>query len=259
MEKYTIPNLKNACKLLKIISESNQPLCASELRTKLDIPHTTLTRILGSLCSEGFIDREGNLYKAGNNLIYCGLKALNNTNIKKLSRSYLEQISTQLKETAHIAIPDQDKAMIIDVFDSPNPLHVASRPGTRVDLYCSSTGKIFLSSKSKEELNEYVQVTKMKKMTDKTIISKKELATEIDKIRSQGYSIDDEEYSIGIRCIAAPIFNADGEICAAIGITAPRTTFPPSRDRELAEIICSFAKKLSYELGFKTEETLEYY
>src|SRR5690606_28037452 len=109
---------------------------------------------------------------------------------------------------------------IVAVQDSPHPLRAASRPGFLADLHCSSTGKTFLAFLHQDRLSELYKTAKLNKRTAHTLTTLNEIRRETELIRKRGYSLDDEEFNLGVRCLAAPVYSADGTVAAAIGITA---------------------------------------
>lgn len=248
-ERYIIPNLKNACRVLKALSREEKGFSLSELSRNLEIPRTTALRILATLEHEGFVHREDSTFTLGNGLINVGLKALAKINIRTIAVPILHDLANETGETAHLVILSDDRALILEVCDSPHPLRVASRPGTLTLLHCSAAGKLLMAHCIRNRIPEIFKDNKLEKRTAKTITSIAALEREMDKVIAQGYGLDDEEYFEGIRCLAAPIRNNRQEVVAAIGITGTTTRFTPEKIEPFSRIVINAASKVSSQLG----------
>ena len=249
-ERYVIPNLRNACRILKLLGRHPDGLKAAELARSLDIPVTTTLRIMTTLHLEGFARKHEGRYEVGPVLIQLGTAALVGTEIRELALPLLQKLSVEVDETSHLAIPCDERALIVAVQDSPHPLRAASRPGFLAELHCSSTGKVFLSYLYSDRLSEIIAETKPQPRTPRTLTTVKELKHEIELTRKRGYSLDNEEFHPGVRCLAVPVFDSAGSVVAAIGITAATLRFTKERIPELAAKVSSIATELSQRLGF---------
>lgn len=249
-ERYVIPNLRNACRILKLLGRHPNGLKAAELARSLDIPVTTTLRIMTTLHLEGLARKQEGRYELGPVLIQLGNTALAGTEIRELALPLLQKLSAEADETSHLAIPCDERALIVAVQDSPHPLGAASRPGFLAELHCSSTGKIFLAYLYRQELAKIVAETKPTRRTPQTMTTMKELKREIDLTLKRGYSLDDEEFNSGVRCLAAPVFDSDGHVTAAIGITAATVRFTKERIPEMARNVRAIAADLSQLIGY---------
>ena len=248
-ERYVIPNLRNACRILKLLSDSPDHLKAAEIARALGIPVTTTLRIMTTLHLEGFVRKRGNQYELGPVLIRLGTAALSDTEIRALALPVLEKLTARTDETSHLAVPCDGRSLIVAVEDSPHPLRAASRPGFLADLHCSSTGKTFLAFLYKDRMQELYGNATPSKRTPKTKTTLASLNDEVEATLKRGYSLDDEEFNRGVRCLAAPVFDADGTVAAAVGITASTVRFTEERIPEMAAAVKDAATELSTLLG----------
>ena len=142
LERYVIPNLRNACRTLKLLRGHPGGLKASEIARMLGIPVTTTMRITATLQIEGLVQKNDGRYGLGPALIHLGNAALAGTDIRKLALPLLEKVTQQTSETSHLAIPCNERSLVIAVHDSPHPFRriargVPGRPallGHRQDL-----------------------------------------------------------------------------------------------------------------------------
>ena len=251
-ERYVIPNLRNACRILKLLGGSPDGFKIADIGRTLRIPVTTTLRIMTTLHLEGLVRKNGALYELGPVLIQLGNASLAGTEIRTAAIPILEKLTGTTDETSHLAIPCDDRSLIVAVQDSPHPLRAASRPGFLAELHCSSTGKTLLAFLHHQRLNEFYGSGSERptKRTAHTLTTLGELKRELELTRKRGFSLDDEEFAPGIRCLAAPVYASDGNVAAAIGITASTVRFTKERIPEMAGKVQAAAAELSRLLGY---------
>ncbi len=249
-ERYVIPNLRNACRILKLLGSNADGFKVADLARKLSIPITTTLRIMTTLHLENLVRKNGTHYELGPVLIQLGNASLAGTEIRTTALPVLERLTAKVAETAHLAIPCDNRSLIVAVQDSPHPLRAASRPGFLAELYCSSTGKTFLAFLHYARLDELIGTGPLAKRTARTLTTRADLRREIEATRKRGYSLDNEEFHSGVRCLAAPVYQSDGTVAAAIGITAATVRFPRERIPEMAVAVKAAAAELSRLLGY---------
>lgn len=247
--KYLIPNLLNACRVLKMLGQDNRGYRVTELAKTLKIPSTSALRIVSTLESEGFLRRESSLLYLGPVLIHLGARSMSSTELRDIAQPVLQHLSRVTDETAHLALPCDNRSLIVSVCDSPHPLRAASSPGTLTDLYTSSTGKVFLAYLHRRRIAEILAQHPPKPRTNRSLLTLKALEAEADRVLVDGYGIDDEEFNEGVRCLAAPVMGLHGEVVAAIGITAATMRFTKDRIPEIAAHVKAAARQLSAALG----------
>ena len=248
--KYIIPNLKKACQIIEYIAENDKGYTISEISKELSIPRTSVMRILKTLESEDFVSQNDNDYLLSKKLVRIALLALDKTSLRKIASPYLKELSELTQETAHIAVLSGDKSLLIDVCDSPNPLCVASRSGAYVDLYFSSTGKVFLAY-AIGDVDEFYKDKEFQKHTANTSITLQDIKNDIEETCKNGYGFDDEELRVGVRCLAAPIWGRDGEVIGSIGITAGSEALSQEKRENIAAHVKNIAAKIGDEYSMK--------
>jgi IclR family acetate operon transcriptional repressor len=249
-ERYVIPNLRNACRILKLLGRAPDGLKAADLVRELKLPVTSTLRIMATLTLEGFVRRNAGRFELGPMLIQLGNASLAGTEIRELALPILTRLTAQTVETSHLASPCDDRALIVAVEDSPHPLRAASRPGFLAELNCSSTGKVFLSYLHRRRLEVMVAEHRFRAHTAHSLTSLEALTQEIELTNARGYSLDNEEFNLGVRCLAAPVFGSDGQVVAAIGITASTIRFTEARIPEMAGHVRAAARELSRLIGY---------
>lgn len=250
LERYVIPNLRNACLIMKLLAQHPDGLKAAEIARTLKLPVTTTLRIMATLQLEGYARKMEGRFELGPVLIHLGNASLAGTEIRTAALPILQQLTARTDETSHLAVPCDDHALIVAVQDSPHPLRAASRPGSLTELHCSSTGKSFIAFLHYHRLEELFGKSRLTKRTPRTQDTLAEVKREAALTRKRGFSLDDEEFNLGVRCCAAPVYSSDGNVVAAIGITAATVRFTPERIPEIGAIVTDCANQLSRSMGF---------
>lgn len=255
MTKYHIPNLDKACQVIEMIAGTPEGCHLKAIAAELDIPRTTALRIVETLLNRSFLARnEAGALTLGTALVHLGVIALDSLDIRSFARPVLKALSNETGESSHIAMLNGDKSLLVEVCDSPHPVRIASRPGTLVDLHCSSTGKVFLAF-SIPEPAKFCQTLDLSAHTRNTSTTVKAVLADIEQTRQQGYAIDEEEYVLGARCMAAPIMNAFGKTIAAVGITASTSTFTKPKIPKMSALLRDAAAAISSSMGFDHPES----
>lgn len=251
MERYVIPNLRNACRVLKLLAESQGSFSIREIAEQLSLPRTSALRILSTLTLEDFARKEGDVYSLGPALISIGSAARSGLEINELAKPRLQAVTRQTGETCHLAVPADDRSLIVEVNFSPHPLSSSRGPGALVELHCSATGKCFLAFAYDRDLTSILSEEDLVAHNKNTITTLARLSDEVQTVRARGYALDEQEFFEGVRCIAAPVFDGDNRCVAAFGVTASTTRFTPERIGEFSEILMKEAELLSTQLGWK--------
>ncbi len=247
---YVIPNLKKGIEVLMLLSAHHDGLRLKDISEQLDIPKTTALRILSTFCSEGMSIKTGDRYAPGFKLIQLGMRTLCGMELRKAATLPLQELSRKTGETAHLAVLSENKSLILDVCDSPNPLRIASRAGTQVPLYCSSTGKVFIAFVlCGPDVEAFTHNEPLERRAPHTLTSQSALKKEIVKIRAQGYALDDEEFFENVRCLAAPVRDGRGAVVAALGITAATVRFKKDQVAKVAASVLAAAADIARNLG----------
>lgn len=245
MDSYKIPNLAKAIEIIKLLSSAEDGQSAIEIEQRVGIARTSAFRILRTLVGAGMVEKRGTRFYGGPALLEIGLNAVSKFKLRDIAVPVLQQLTARTRQTSHLAVPSGHNALILEVCDSTEPVLVASRPGTLAELHCSSNGKLFLAYNMHEQLDELYAARPLPRYTANTIADLPTLKRELLDVLERGYAIDDQEYHIGVRCIAAPITNINGACIAGIGVTGPVSSLTKEKIPEVAALVREAAKRLS--------------
>ena len=240
-DKYNVKSLKKAMTIMELIV-NNDKLSIGELSNMTSYGKSTVHRIVGTFMAMKYIDQNATdgKYFATIKLFELGNIVAGRIPIKSIARPHLEEVYRACNETVNLGILDNNKVLYLDKIITKEPLRIELEIGKRIPAYCSGLGKAIMAFNEEENL-ENINFTKF---TDRTVASTKELQDELEKIRRNGYSFDDEEYIEGLVCIAVPILGSDGKAVAAISIAIPKTRLTEESKGKSIELLKTAAEKI---------------
>lgn len=247
-----VKSIVKALGILELLDKENE-LGIGEISERLGLDKSTVHRLVSTLKQEGYIIQNANSKKYSNSfkLFEMGNNVVEKLGLRKIAQPYLEQISRITNETTNIAIIYDNNIMYIDRIESPATIKVDLRIGKRLPVYCTGLGKVMLAYMPKQKLEEILKNVKFIKYTKNTVENIQKLYEQLEKIREQGYCIDEEEYVEGLICVSAPIMNYRGDIIAAISIAVPKYRFDEGeKNTGFTNILKETAYNLSKEFGY---------
>jgi DNA-binding IclR family transcriptional regulator len=252
---YPIAALQRGLALLKLFSNAENGLTASEVVKLSKLPASTVHRFLMNLHAAGFLTFDAARgYHLGVACVTLGQSALSQLDVRRLSMPHLQELNRQTRETIHLTVRHGLTAVYVEKLDSPEPLRIHSRIGKAVPLHSTAVGKVLLAYLPLLEQAEILTQLDLRRFTPNTVGSLQELEAQLRRVRRVGYSVDLEENEPHIRCIAAPVWDHTGMVNASLSITAPAVRMGMSRIRELAPLIQNAGAKISLELGYNSKQ-----
>jgi IclR family acetate operon transcriptional repressor len=256
MDQYRIPSLARACEMLELFVDSEEPLTSSEVARRLRVPRTTALRILMTLCEQGLLSRHGNGFMPGSKLFRLGIRALSSLRLRKFGTPILQQLAQRTGETTQLVTLSGTQALVLDVCDGPRLVRIAQGPGALLPLHCTAAGKVMLAFALRPRLEAIVSQG-LESRTPNTLTTLAELEAELDRIAKLGYAVDDEECYEGVRCLAAPVYDASGGTTATVGIIASASTFTRRQNLDVATHVLWATSELSTAMGHEPRPPLD--
>ncbi len=250
-----LSSIKKALRILQTFTQNEPELRVTEISRIHRIHKSSASRIVGELVSAGFLEknRVTNKYRLGLKLIDLGSFVLNRYDLREHAVPFIEELARRTGEIVHISILDKDEIVYLEKKGEGRALTVGTKIGGRSPAHASSMGKVLLAGLSRQELSQLFSRGPLVRCTPFTITKIPELLTELDKVRKQGFAVDDEESFHGVRCVAAPIHDRSGRIVAAISVTAPKQRMNQARMKGIKHEVIETAQLISHRLGM-TEE-----
>ncbi|MEH7377804.1 IclR family transcriptional regulator [Neobacillus drentensis] len=242
-----IQSVERALKILDLFDEHKSELRITEISEKMGLHKSTVHSLLKTLQEYSYIDQnpEDGKYRLGLKLAERGNLVISNMDIRKTAKKYLLDLSAKTGQTVHMGILDGREGVYIDKVEGDQSIIRYSRIGRRLPLHSTAIGKVLLAYQPPNEMELLLKNYNYQYQTANTIINEAVFRKEIEKVKQQGYAVDEQENEQGVRCAAVPIFNGKGQVLAAISIS---TLISRVSDPEL-HIFIDFLKTSCNELS----------
>ncbi len=227
----------------------------NELAEIANLPKTTAFRLASSLEEGGLIVKQRKTshdvtYRMSLKMLTYGNHVKKQLKYNEIAYPHMKKLNEAIDELVHITIMEGNEAVYVDTIDSSKPLRLVVKVGARAPLYAGSAPKLLLSSKSDEELDQYLNEIELKKITPNTLMNKEEVKQEIKKIREKGYSISYSEHFKDTVGLSYPIYDHEGNMVAAIGVSMPVIDFSKEKEVHILSELENTAKKVWQDLGY---------
>jgi len=261
---WNIVIMKSLRKVLDIIDEVGEAgsMGIREISSRTGFPSPTVHRILSTLVERRYLEKDPSTKKYALSLrfLQLGTKVQQRFNLPAVARPHMHRLMLQTKESVNLAVKDGDEAVYLDHIRSDySLLQLFTQAGAHVSLYATGVGKLFLSQMSQQELDSYLERVTLTPRTPHTFVEPGVLDKELSRIRSSGFAVDDEEFEMGVRCVAALLFNHLGEHVGAISISGAVVRITPDRIEPFGRMVKGSASVISRDLGFSGPNNKETY
>jgi DNA-binding IclR family transcriptional regulator len=219
------------------------------------INKSTAHRFLKHLERDGYLmHTESGLYLIGPRLAQIAARVNHRATLQAAAQPILWELWKSTRETVNLAVLDQATVLYVDVLESPHEFRLSSRVGTRRQLHATALGKALAAFLPEEQIESILGAVTFQPLTPNTIMNLVQLRQELQKIRKQGYAVDDEETTLGARCVSAPILGEGQQALAAISVSGPTTRIAPSQVAAIAQAVIEAAAAISAAMGFPSDE-----
>jgi IclR family KDG regulon transcriptional repressor len=237
-------------RILEALNASPTGLQLKDIAEQTAINKSTAYRFLAHLEAERYLYRdEFGAYMVGPKLVRLGSGISYQTTLRKISRPILQDLWKVTSETVNLGILDGQDVFYLDVVQSPHPFRMASHAGTWRPLYCTSMGKALAAFLPTEEKDHVLSSLRFERFTPHTIIRLSRFRTELERIRQRGYALDDEEATLGARCVGAPVLLEGGKVAAAVSVAGPITRIAREKIPVYARAVVAAARAIARHLG----------
>ncbi|UCD80581.1 MAG: IclR family transcriptional regulator [Desulfobacterales bacterium] len=245
---YQIASLEKGMRVLELLSAQND-LTVSSVAAQLGFNRAASHRFLATLRDLGYVEKnENHRYHLTFKVLELGMKVANRFEIRTTAHSYMQELSRAFNETVNLGYWKEQKVFHLDKIDSPEILRIDTPLGSWAPAYCTALGKSILAYLPQDELETYLKSVRLVSHGPYTITSKKKLRQELIKILQQGYAVDDEELSPGLRCVAAPVFDHTGHVRYALSVSAPSSRMTQETIERVQQKIRDVCQRLSAKL-----------
>jgi DNA-binding IclR family transcriptional regulator len=217
MKKYGAPSVKKAFAILSAISASKEGLGVSELAKNLKMAKSTVHGMTSALEELGAVMRDPltKKYKLGFTLLEIGRSAYSQIDLKTSARPVIEELMEKTQTSVFLGILNWGHVTILDIVEARQDLSITAPVGSTIPLFAGAVGKVFLASMADEEAAKIIKSKGLPRYTENSIVDMKLYYKELEQVREKGYAVDDEEYILGVRAVAAPLIGL-GQLRSAI-------------------------------------------
>lgn len=241
--------IERAMRLLDALAAQPEPVTLKELSATTGLHASTAHRILNDLVVGRYVERVDNgLYQLGMRLLELGSLVKGRLNVREAAISAMRSLHKLTGQTINLSVQQGDEIVYIDrAWSERSGMQVVRAIGGRAPLHLTSTGKLFLSTGDARQVRAYALRTGLAGHTRNSLTDLDRLERELALVRRHGYARDNEELELGVRCIAAGIFDDTGKLVAGLSISAPAERLQDDWIKALVDTAASISEALGYE------------
>ncbi len=227
-----------AFSILRLFSDTRTEVTAAIVSRELGMNAITAHRFLKTLEHVGaLVAVSKGVFRLGFALVDLGDRVIQTPSLAQTLQPILDGVTQELGEASMATVFSADMVVCIAHAHSQRSLSVDVRVGTRLDAYCTAHGKLWLTSLRDSELNRYLDTMRLEPLSDRTIVDRTALLAELQRVRRQGWSVNDGEREEGIRAIAVPILTRTGRMVSCLSVFGPSFRMSDEvMDRALARL-----------------------
>lgn len=246
----SVQSLDRALRLLELLADQ-EGLTLTDAAQMSGMAPSTAHRLLSTLQGHQFIDldEETGRWHIGVKAFQVGNAFIRSRKLVNVGRTVMRELMEECGETVNLGIEDDGAVVFISQYESHAPMRAFFRPGHRGPIHASGIGKALMSTWPEEDIRAAIDRKGLDQFTEKTVKNFKALLAELETIRQRGWSIDDQEHTLGMRCVAAPVFNEFGEAIAGISMSGPSARIPDEKIEAFGPKIRAAADLITASIG----------
>jgi DNA-binding IclR family transcriptional regulator len=245
--------VERTLQILEAVAQREGGMSNAEFSRKLKIPKSSASYILRTLEQHEYLRRDGEAgrYRLGMKVLTLSRAALSGVDVREVALPIMRHLVERIHITTHLAVLDRNEAVYVEKVETPGFIKMDTWIGRRMEVHSTAVGKALLAYLDPKHRDGILRHRALKKLTPHTITTIPRLLQDLERVRQLGYSVDDEENSLGARCVGAPIFNAEGGIEAAIASTGTVNDVPQDGVAHVADMLKEAARRISHQIGYR--------
>jgi len=246
---YFVSSLARGLRVLELLAAEGD-MSAARMATHLDTSRAASHRFLTTLRDLGYVEKtEEGRFRLSFKVLELGMCKLEGFEIRHIAHPFMQEMALACGETVNLGHWDGKSIAHLDKINSKEILRLDVGIGALAPAYCTGLGKAVLAHLPEVELDDYLATVSLVPLSPKTITSPEKLRTEIEKIRRQGYAIDDEELSLGLRCVAAPVFDYTGRPSFALSVSGTTQRMSDEKIQAIQSKLRPLCRQISRKIG----------
>lgn len=212
LTKYKAPAVQKAFELLKLVAESRSEITLSDLARRLGYSKGSTHGMIQALLQAGAIEqgpgRKG--YFLGPALVELAFRSWNYFRVVEYAQPVLNALRDRIGETVFLGVLSRSRGLIMATAEAAKPFKISAPPGTAIPLLAGAVGKVFLAQQPAARATKIIREHGLTRFTQRSIVAADTYMAEVERVRRQGYAVDDEEYLAGVKAVAVALGNQRG-------------------------------------------------
>lgn len=251
-KKHSVQSIDRVLDILEMLSSVPQGMSLSDLAEATHLHVSTAHRLIAALADRGYARKDGNSgkYRLTLRLFEISRRVSAVLDLLPVSEHYLEELANFSREAVHLVERNGSEVVYLYKFEPFQHLvNMGTYVGRYNPMYCTGVGKSILAYLPPKEVERVWNATDIQAFTPSTIVRLEDMTQELEQVRQRGFAYDNEEREVGIRCIAAPIFNWENAPIGAVSISAPVNRLTDAAVEQLSPRLLSVSNEISQLLG----------
>ncbi len=247
----TVQSVERALSILSVLGNDEDGYRLTDLAQRTGLSVSTVHRLLTTLEQHHFVqfDRSDGMWHVGRAAFRVGSAFVRQRNFVAPALPILRRLRDQTRETANLGVVDEGEVVVLTQVESREIMRAITRVGGRAPMVSSGMGKAILATYPDSDVDTIIRRHGIRKLTEKAITSPARLKADLEETRRRGYAIDDEEYVVGLRCVAAVVYNHQAEALCAISISGLSARVTDERVERLGVLVAEAARELTGVVG----------
>lgn len=248
-----VQSLSRGLEILEVINRNGE-MGISEVSDALKMDRSTVYRLVSTLKAREYLkqNRENSRYYCSLKTFEMGCRVVTKLGMGRQVRYIMEELASSVGESVNLGVLDGGDIVHIEKIESHETIKVDVGVGERMPAYSTSLGKAILAFLPREQISGLIEKMKFEKITPNTVTEPKLLLEKLEEVRQCGFAVDDEEFALGLKCLAAPVKDWSGNVVAAVSVAYPKYRKQPDSEWEqnLRAAVMGTAGKISAVFGF---------
>lgn len=248
-----VKSVERAILLLDYLALEQREHSLTEISQGLGWPKSTVHGLLATLRDYQMVDQNpaNGRYRLGIHLFELGSQVARSWDVRTVAVPVMQQLNRELGEMVQLATEVRGEVLYLEKMDSTQMMRIVSEIGARLPMHCSALGKVLLAHKPPAKVKWILNKRGLPRFTARTITDPRALEKELEKVRGQGYAVDDREIMDSLRCVAAPLRDRHGAVSHAISVSGLANNLQGMRLARVTESLLAAAGNISYALGYR--------
>jgi IclR family transcriptional regulator, acetate operon repressor len=244
------PSTDGCLAILELLSRHPEGLTLTDICRDLGLTKNMAFRILNDMAARDYVLRsdEEKRYLLGSKLLQMSVPRAGNRNLVDEAAPEIRALRDECDESVGLLVPNGGEAVLVYFQPSRQPIRTIYDVGVRIPLYSNAPGKVFLAFGDEKERRQRLQLQSLRRFNARTITDPRKLEAQLSEARAAGYTVDRAEEIKGCHCVAAPVYDNEDRVIAAVVITGPSERIPESKFNSLGHMVAAAADRIAARL-----------